>query len=284
MKSAVHELLEILSEPEKVALEGPRLMRLASGHSTSIRVLSVLLTMCPELVLQNPAFRLAMATDPSLVSRLSGREQAAIAGCAVADPAMIRALGARRTRPLRCRVAAAGNPSCPPDMLRGFLKHRCEVRCALARNPSIPEDLVEDLSVDDLWKVREQVALRPTLSRDLFERMAVDDSWHVRQSIARNPSLPDALKDALVYDPYYLVREALADRSDIGEDRLAVMAQREKGFTVLCAVILNPSTPLSGLEAHHGTDDYRVEDALAEAYRRRQGSPGAHYRAARRKP
>ncbi len=279
MTSTIDEIRDLLNQPERFAQEAPRLRAMAAQPSVSLGVLKAMLPLCATEVLQNPAFRLAMATDSTLISHLSLRGQAAIAGCEVADPGLIRRLGARRTRPLQCRVAAAGNPACPTDMLWDFLKHRCPVRASLARNLALPGALIEALCQDDMWKVRDQVALRPTLSEALFGQLAADSDWHVRKSLAVNPSLPEPIKDALVYDPYYRVREALAARQDLGEDRLAVMADREKGPTVLCVVILNPCTALSALEKHHSTRDYGVQDALAEAYRRQQGSPGEHYRA-----
>ena len=242
------ETMDLLADPDRSRREDEFLKEAAAQPSTALIVLRALLPSCADEVLLNPAFRLALATDSTLISRLSPRGKAAIAGSKVAEPGLIRMLAARRTRPIQSRVAAAGNTACPPDMLWDFLKHRCPVRCSLAQNPAIPDALLAALCEDDSWRVRGRVAQRPTLTQALFDQFAADGEWQVRQCLASNPALPDRIKDVLVYDPYYRVRASLAGRQDLGEHRLLLMAEREKGITVLRKILLNPSTPLAVLE------------------------------------
>lgn len=267
MKCPVDELMEMLNEPCGLVMNGPHLRAMAASPSTRLDLLEVLLQVCPTQVLGNPAFRLAMATDSGLIGQLGVAGQAAIAGCETADPQLIRRLAARRTRSARCRMAAAANPSCPPDMLWDYLRHRRPVRVALAGNPALPDALIAAILEDTSWQVREQIAMRPSLSEAFFSAVAGDADWHVRRSLAKNERLPKPIMHALVTDPYYRVREQVAARQDLAPDLLAAMAAREQGHVVLSAVITNPSTPEDALG--HLTADLGSQVATA-LYRRQE--------------
>jgi hypothetical protein len=148
-----------------------------------------------------------MASDGGFFSGMSTMNQAAIAACPAAEPALVRKLGGSRDRPVEIRIAAAGNPSCPKEMLWKYLKHRWKVRVSLARNPALPEPLLKALTEDRNWKVRAQIALRPTLSDHFFEVVADDHNWRVRRTVISNPRLPKHLLRGLESDSYYRVRE-----------------------------------------------------------------------------
>lgn len=85
----------------------------------------------------------------------------------------------------------------------------------MARLTWIPEMLLEQLSTDSAWYVREQVAMNPTTQTELLRRLAQDPWFLVRIAVAHNPHAPDDVVAALKDDPDVRVRKEAEKRAKV---------------------------------------------------------------------
>jgi hypothetical protein len=216
---------------------------LAANPGVPLNGLFILAIPWPAEVTRNPAFLLGLATDSSLLDNAPYRVLRAIAACPDVEPGLVRRIAADRAQSIIIRAAAAGNPSCPPDLLRDFPRHAWKVREALAGNPALPEDLVRLLAVDRNRHIRQVIADLSELPKGTLEVLVNDPDWHVRAVVAQRESLPAPMRKQLAGDVYYQVRAWAAIRRDLAPEILAEMALKEQGVTVLTAVRSNPRTP-----------------------------------------
>lgn len=148
------------------------------------------------LVLQNPAFRLHMAADPSMIDRLPIRAQRAIVESKVAGPELLRHLASNPSRS-GLRVAAASNPGLCRAMMRRFLVDVERVRVQLAYNPSLPPEYLRALFVDATPPVRRAVATRADLSDDMVLDLLRHPDKGVFDSLFANGSLSPKMRETV---------------------------------------------------------------------------------------
>lgn len=53
-----------------------------------------------------------------------------------------------------------------------------------------PDDILEKLSTDRTWKVRQAVAEHEETPDDILEKLSTDRNWKVRQAVAKNENTP----------------------------------------------------------------------------------------------
>lgn len=80
-----------------------------------------------------------------------------------------------RVLALEDKLLAAGNPSCPFDLLAGFAQDSdVDVRLAVASNPSCPSAILAGLAKDLSDEVRLVIALQPFFSAEGLATLALD--------------------------------------------------------------------------------------------------------------
>ncbi len=115
---------------------------------------------------------------------------------------------------IHTRVALAGNPGAPPEVLAHLARedvkmhHRTRVINAVAANPTLPDVAVEELANEGSMTARRILASRPSLPEPLMRRLA-RDYVKVRQALAARDDLPVDLEEALAGDPARQVRDAV---------------------------------------------------------------------------
>ena len=171
--------------------------QLAKNPALPISSLLRLVEHHPRAVLNNPAFRLQMATNPVFLDSLSMSVKVAIVGCPYTDTKLIRHLAARRNRAVRVRASAAINPSTPPDMLRDFIRHHWRVRAALALNPLMPVDLQLKLAQDPKNMVRCNLAGRHDLLEETVELLVSVTPDPVDEPLLHNPTVTEDVRERI---------------------------------------------------------------------------------------
>lgn len=80
-----------------------------------------------------------------------------------------------RVLALEEKLLAAGNPSCPFDLLAGFAQDSdVDVRLAVASNPSYPSGILAGLANDPSDEVRLVIALQSFFSAEGLATLALD--------------------------------------------------------------------------------------------------------------
>lgn len=212
------------------------------GHSSSWRSLPD-----AESFLENPD-----TTSEFLLQILAHIPGAArsIARHPRANAVVLRALAARNDVQLSWMIAA--HPSCPEDLLLGFIEDPTmarwlarnpsfpawclprllagadpDVRCAVAKHPHAPPALCAQLVLDPSDRVRRTLAAREDLPEALLWRLSEDASPSVRESLARNPSLPAGLLLRLAADDTSQTRLALLSREVLPGTIIASLREDE---------------------------------------------------------
>ncbi|MEC8193863.1 MAG: hypothetical protein VX127_14090 [Myxococcota bacterium] len=164
---------------------------LAANPAVPVAGLIHLLRHLPTLVVQNPAFKIRLATDPGFLDDLGPRLHAIMVGSPGMDPRLIRILAESRSRPVTVRALAAQNPQLPLDMKVAYLRHAWPVREGLARNPSIEPAIQSRLAEDPKRNVRVWLARHPRLHMPLFTVLSQSTEHKlVRLALVSNPYVP----------------------------------------------------------------------------------------------
>ena len=64
----------------------------------------------------------------------------------------------------------------------------------MASNPNTPDYILEKLSDDEYWVVRNAVANNPNTPDYILEKLSNDSDTEIRLSVAKNPNTPPELK------------------------------------------------------------------------------------------
>ena len=64
-----------------------------------------------------------------------------------------------------------------------------------ARNPNTNCIVLDQLSYDEDWWIREAVAYNRNTSPETLDRLANEEDWYVRYWVAKNPNTPQYIKD-----------------------------------------------------------------------------------------
>ena len=183
---------------------------------------------------------------------------------------------------IRCLVAA--NPNTPTDILiklasdsmprvPEFLFMReaplpLEVQKAIAYNcpglrkllleyENVDTEIIEILSNDELYYIREKAATKSRLSDESKIRLSNDSDRYVRYALSKNSKLPlEAIRN-LSKDPYDYTRLTIAGRKDVPADILDDLSFDEFP-NVRLTVAFNQQTPISTLERMLNDSDEEV--------------------------
>ena len=105
-----------------------------------------------------------------------------------------------QSRDWQVRQCVAGNPSTPEEALDKLSNDQYwRVRATVAQNPYASDETVEKLSNDTNEWVRSQVA-RTTMSTKILNKLSKDSEWVVRNEVALNRNTPTDLLDKLSED------------------------------------------------------------------------------------
>ncbi len=138
-------------------------------------------------------------------------------------------------RDLYSRVRALG------DVTLGELRQLAglnafAVGLALA-HPRCPLDVLERLSANETWTVRQRVAAHPTASTVLLERLSEDADHDVRCAVATNPNVPAQIFARLAADDSSTVRVAVALRVAQEPELLSALETERLAWDVDDAVV-----------------------------------------------
>lgn len=163
----------------------------------------------PQEVIDNPALRLHLLSDPGLFASLPLRTVEIVLQKAEVPEILLLALLAHPSG--QVRVAVASSLRIPPELLDRLASDPDDhVRRAAAANPLTPPGAVERLSRDASWPLRAAVAGRPGASASLLGALASDACSDVRMAAACNPSTPSGVLERLALDPRAWVRRGVA--------------------------------------------------------------------------
>lgn len=155
-----------------------------------------------------------------------------------------------RVLALEEKLLAAGNPSCPFDLLAGFAQDSdVDVRLAVASNPSCPSGTLAGLANDPSDEVRLVIALQPFFSAEGLATLALDQSGYwkrereqradTRMTLAIHPSCPPDVFSMLARDSDDGVREAVAANPSCPRKILAKLATIQSApYAGLLSIIL----------------------------------------------
>ena len=189
------------------------------------------------------AHRAAVAV--AAVSDLESVRQT-VAGLAVTPCAMVTRLAFDRRSPVR--AVAAFNPGCPshiadhllndPDVLEDLLYDKTtsskvlaviaerisyEAGLYLDNHPNVNFEVIEAMTRNPDWGIRQLAAYKPQCPSHLLERLAADEDEEVREIVATNDNCGPAALRGLAVDPVYEVRSAAAANPRCGPSVLAML-------------------------------------------------------------
>ncbi len=107
------------------------------------------------------------------------------------------------------------------ELLRDLASNEADMgaRWAVAKNPHTPEDVLVQLSSDDVNLVRALVATNPKTPPTILEKFFSDEKI-VRDGLSGNPSTPAKILKILANDADKMVRMRLAENSSASKDIL----------------------------------------------------------------
>jgi len=168
------------------------------------------------------------------------------------------------------RLSMIGNPACPPDLMRMNMWVRIEddeeypsvTWGAISGNPSCPLDVLDGyMKSEDTWDEDEEGESLEELMEFMFHRLARNPSlptadvyglsqhWHrwVRWGIASNPITPADILAELAHDPESLVRNSVASHLMLPDGLHSILAS-DDDVGVRAALARNPTCPIDLLE------------------------------------
>ena len=125
-----------------------------------------------------------------------GSTRSVVAANPACDPGLLERLAENdNTAPV-----VAANPNCDPRLLQTLTRHHnLDVRIAAASNPSTPPEALDALIRHDTdwaaWKVRAVVAANPACSSQSLQRLARDPSQAVQTALTDRGSRSQSLSD-----------------------------------------------------------------------------------------
>lgn len=193
----------------RIASRGKRDERalVAANPNTPLATLLELAEPFPDEVLRNPTFVLAQIADPALLAGLPWKVMLAIA----ASPALPPHAAAVLLRDdhwapedlLSPQYMLAGNPSCPPEVLRKLCScQQSSVRALAARHPATPPDAIALLRRIGAAEDLSSTIPAPASEHDL--RGAAELGYWARELVASHPDSPPALLSELFLDHPWL--------------------------------------------------------------------------------
>ena len=109
-------------------------------------------------------------------------------------------------------IAAASNPSCPPEMIERLVAAGgVDVVAAAASNPSASPQLLERLAAEPGQRARGGVAANSAASEKLLQQLGEDGDAFVRRCVASNGGCPAPLLLRLLDDSAAGVRHLAAE-------------------------------------------------------------------------
>ncbi len=124
----------------------------AKDQHTPLDWLLYLAEEIPDMVLQNPTFRMHLAMSPDRFRTASMRCQLQLIGCSDTEPELIRLLAGCKSADIDLRIAAAKNPRCPEDLLWAYLGHSKYVRRAMLQNHRVPRALLRQIRREEAYQ------------------------------------------------------------------------------------------------------------------------------------
>lgn len=168
------------------------------------------------------------------------------------------------------RLSMIGNPACPPDLMRMNMWVRIEddeeypsvTWGAISGNPSCPLDVLDGyMKSEDTWDEDAEGESLEELMENMFYQLAQNISlptadvyrlsqhWHrsIRQGIAGNPITPADILAELAHDPEWFVRASVAKHLMLTEGLHSILAS-DDDVSVRAALARNPTCPIDLLE------------------------------------
>jgi chemotaxis family two-component system response regulator Rcp1 len=109
------------------------------------------------------------------------------------------------------------------------------VRMVLACNPHTSAAILEKLSIDGDYRVRERVAENPETPDQLLLKLAGDENAEVRLAVSENPRVSASLLERLAKDPNEDVRMHIAGNPRVPSNILTMLAEDENMFVASSA-------------------------------------------------
>jgi len=99
----------------------------------------------------------------------------------------------------------------------------------LAENPDTSKDILQELSKEKDWVIRDSVAENPNTSGDTLKELTQKEEEEiVKCTIARNPNTPDDALRHLAKDDYWLVRRNILDNPNVSTKIIVMLFEYEK--------------------------------------------------------
>ncbi len=175
--------LAIANHPEVLA---ENLALLAHDETSGIRQVVAAHPLTPQRILR----KLSCDDDEDVRSTVASREDIA-----------------EQTKAIFAQAEQSA-PDLPPEFLREISTYSETGRLWAARNLSTPATLLETISLDESWMVREAVAKNPNTPGRVLARLLTDDDGSVRLLAVENQSTPITPMIGMVGDYDYAVRTA----------------------------------------------------------------------------
>jgi len=131
-----------------------------------------------------------------------------------------------------CRAARAGARDLPLDEADLLSKDTSmPIRLAISNRRVLSEETVRRLAKDGYTAIRLQIAARSGLPEDVLLSFCADASKHVRMAVAKNDDalLPTEGRAALLSDPDPDVLAAMAERADLTDGEIRILADAQGG-------------------------------------------------------
>lgn len=164
----------------------------------------------------------------------------------------------------------AKNTSTPLNALKQLMQYKNFIlNTLIAANPVVTEDMLDVLSKDKAWQVRQQVAFNPITSRETIETLTKDPDTNVKntalthpkigenillevfnknpdlqtlRAVASNINLPSDIAEKLSDHHSTSVRAAIANNTSTSKDLLYKLSKSEHS-SILAAIAKNPNIP-----------------------------------------
>jgi len=156
------------------------------------------------------------------------------------------------------------NPNMSMDTLKSIIrdpKVSENVRSYVAKHCSFTS-ILEELSTDVNYLVRECVAENASTPVPILEKLAEDKNVVVRCAVARHRNTPEHILEKLSTDVSYLVRKYVAENTNATVSLLEKLA-KDKHSSVRYQVANNRNTPDSVLQKMHKDEDPTVRESVA---------------------
>lgn len=158
---------------------------------------------------------------------------------------------------------ACANPNLKDqDFLREASSFGRAAQLGVLKNPNTPEDVIEKFGRREKYSGdRAYAAQHPNASPKLLEDLSKDKEWQVREAVAGNKKTTKETLHDLIWDEHFAVRRAAAKNENTDPNDLDRLFWRDKTTTVLEAIADNPHTPGDVLKKLSQNNDSDVSRA-----------------------